>query len=1323
MRRTEFTSFRMFYQRSVVKRSNPATGRMGWPAINRLFKAFLIGMPILIFGWNNANAQCALVCNDDVNVSLPGPTYNCEVEIVEDMVMDDPSGCPSLEVSIMDLNGNEIPTSPTVNADHIGKTFIYRVTDTTNGNSCWGTLDVEDKLGPTFTDCEDGTMYCLEDIDPILEGGDAPSPTIDDCSDFDYYYEDDLILGDCNTSYAAILERTWTGIDQFGNTSNCVQVITIEKMPINTWVPECPLNVELECDINGQPITHPDSTGYPQIEVNGKYIDVIPGGNYTCEIASSYQDEVFDICGGGIKILRTWNVYDWCLPTVPGQNPWTCIQIIKVNDNLAPQINCVPQIIEGSISTGCEAWVYFPPAVVSDECSDFEVRILTPFGQIIGNGGLTPVAIPVGDQACTYIVTDACGNIATCPTTLKVVDDTPPVTICDEHTTVSLTADGTATAGAAVFDDGSIDNCGIDHFEVSRMPSTCNPAGTPFDVIISFDCCDVGETIMIALRAFDVEGNYNECMVDVMIQDKIDPVIICPPSKIVECGDPIPAITAPTITDNCPNVTWTVEEDDFIGSCGVGTIIREYTATDGAGRTATCTSQITVENTNPFGLGNIQWPDDFVSSECDASLEPGDLPPAYSEPVTSNDACDLIAVTYNDQPLSTNPPACYKVLRNWIIIDWCQFDPNDPLTEGIWEHTQVLKVEDLEDPIIDCPDDIIFESSDADCGNVFVTVPTIVISDCSTNFDYSYTVDYDSDGDNDAYGTTPNISGNYPFGEHIVYFSVEDLCGNTSNCTFKLTIVDGKKPTPVCVNGIAVDLMPDPGGDGGIIELTATMFDKGSFDNCTNADDLDIAITPSTFRCINIGTNIVTMWVTDEAGNTDYCETYVIIQDNMGLCTTGVPLVATVAGNAETENGVGVGDVMVEVSGNGPSTAPVYSADSGNFEFIDLATGHDYTFTPNRDDNPTNGVTTFDLVLITKHILNTTLLDSPYKIIAADANNSGTVTTLDVVNLRKLILNITQTFNNNTSWRFVNENQVFSNPSNPFADGIQEFYNVNNLGSDINDVDFVAVKVGDVNNTVTPNDVTSVDDRNTTDDLTFIVDDVVLEPGEIQSVSFKAEDFANILGYQFTFEFDTEALEFMEIKAGAINVTDSNFGFKMLEDGIITTSWNDSSEEQEGQTKNTLAWDVNKTLFTLIFRANTNKHLSDLLQIHSKFTQAEAYAVEEGQGLSDAEILGVQLAFNNSILINDETNDFQLYQNTPNPFENETVIGFDLPEEGEATLTIYDVSGKILNVVTGNFLKGYNRIRIKGNDLQGSGVLYYRLESLTGTATKKMILQ
>ena len=43
------------------------------------------------------------------------------------------------------------------------------------------------------------------------------------------------------------------------------------------------------------------------------------------------------------------------------------------------------------------------------------------------------------------------------------------------------------------------------------------------------------------------------------------------------------------------------------------------------------------------------------------------------------------------------------------------------------------------------------------------------------------------------------------------------------------------------------------------------------------------------------------------------------------------------------------------------------------------------------------GITTYDLVLITKHILGIQTFDSGYKIIAADADNSGTVTTLDVV--------------------------------------------------------------------------------------------------------------------------------------------------------------------------------------------------------------------------------------------------------------------------------------------------------------------------------------
>ncbi|MBK7937144.1 MAG: hypothetical protein IPJ82_08605 [Lewinellaceae bacterium] len=89
--------------------------------------------------------------------------------------------------------------------------------------------------------------------------------------------------------------------------------------------------------------------------------------------------------------------------------------------------------------------------------------------------------------------------------------------------------------------------------------------------------------------------------------------------------------------------------------------------------------------------------------------------------------------------------------------------------------------------------------------------------------------------------------------------------------------------------------------------------------------------------------------------------------------------------------------------------------------------------TPTKDDNPLNGVSTYDLVLISKHILGLEPLNSPYKMIAADANKSNSITTFDIVEIRKLILGIYNELPNNTSWRFVDKDYVFPQPTNPFA--------------------------------------------------------------------------------------------------------------------------------------------------------------------------------------------------------------------------------------------------------------------------------------------------
>ena len=134
----------------------------------------------------------------------------------------------------------------------------------------------------------------------------------------------------------------------------------------------------------------------------------------------------------------------------------------------------------------------------------------------------------------------------------------------------------------------------------------------------------------------------------------------------------------------------------------------------------------------------------------------------------------------------------------------------------------------------------------------------------------------------------------------------------------------------------------------------------------------------------------------------------------------------------------------------------------GGFAFDNLPEQQNYIIRPEKDIDPLNGVTTFDLLMISKHILGTGTLDSPYKMIAADVNRSGTITTFDIVELRKLILYIDTAFQNNTSWRFIDADYVFPDSVNPFSHVFPETYAVNGLVQDV-EKDFVAVKVGDVN--------------------------------------------------------------------------------------------------------------------------------------------------------------------------------------------------------------------------------------------------------------------
>jgi hypothetical protein len=865
-----------------------------------------------------------------------------------------------------------------------------------------------------------------------------------------------------------------------------------------------------------------------------------------------------------------------------------------------------------------------------------------------------------------------------------------------------------------------------------------------FDDYVKFCCEDIGNPVTIIFRVYDINptglpgglgkvdvawespgqmlfGHYNDCMVQVEVQDKINPLCIAPADVTLDCDDPIDiwdltAYGEVNASDNCAVVTDSAVND--LRECGVGRIIRTWTSEDAGGRTSTCRQIITVIDNDPFVENDILWPRDYEINRCGANeLLPENLPARFTTRLRSGteDNCSLVAITYEDEyTFEIVPDACFKVIRKWTVIDWCQFDINRGT--GIWSWTQILKVLDDDAPEItgNCDDVIFCDTAAVGCTG-FATL-TQTADDCvsSEMLNWSYSIDANDDGTYDINGTGSDASGYYPFGCHSILWRVEDGCGNESTCEYKFEVQDCKKPTPYC-RSVATVLMPSSGS----IELWASDLDIGSTDNCTDQADLMLSFsenpnqTNMTFTCEDLEDlpfsetlgylYAARMYVTERIEhcdgtfhyNQDFCTVPVYIQDNAGMCDTGS---ASIAGLVQTEEQDNVEDVDVMLAQNGVDAMMFNTDASGQFSFFSLFPFQEYEVAPENLNEPLNGVSTYDLVLIQKHILGVQLLDSPYKIIAADINGSTTISALDMVELRKVILGIYPDFPNNKSWRFVEEAHNFNDPNAPFP--FPETMTYDPLNGNMASTDFVGVKVGDVNGSVVANSLIGGTPRSGAS-LNLVVEDAAVKAGQEVRVDVTASNFNTIEGYQFTME--VEGLDYRGVESGAITLDESNFGLTMLDRGMITTSWNSSEAITVAQ---------DEVLFTVVFTASANIELSEALNVSSRYTRAEAYGAGETKDVS--------IAFNT--LTNQVASNFELYQNEPNPFAATTVIGFNLPEAAAATITVYDVTGKVLRVVEGDYAKGYNEVTMKRNEISATGVLYYQLDTDEYSATKKMVI-
>jgi thrombospondin-like protein/HYR domain-containing protein/type IX secretion system substrate protein len=475
-----------------------------------------------------------------------------------------------------------------------------------------------------------------------------------------------------------------------------------------------------------------------QLDANGNATitaaDVDGGSNDACGIASTTIDvSSFDCSNvGANNVVLT--------VTDTNGNTSSCTAVVTVVDNIAPLVVCPADVNSETRLGDCFALVYFPQPYTQDNCG---------IDSIVQTAGLPSGSqFPVGISTVEFTVTDVNGNVSSCSFTITVTDNEAPIAVCQDIT-IQLDSNGNASIVAADVDGGSTDNCGVDTIAISTD---------------TFDCSNVGDN-NVTFTVTDVNGNTSTCTAIVTVEDITAPVVAC--QNITVELDPVSGtvtITGTDIdngsTDACGIASYDLDVDTFdCSNIGDNSVV--LTVTDINGNSQTCTAIVTVEDNSS--------------------------PVLVCQDVTLSLGADGTATLLPSDVIASNDDACGIFTTAVDITEFTCADIGTPVTVQVFSQDNngnlatcmaVVTVVDDMAPVISCPMD---QTVDPGPNNIFYILPDYFATGEATAVDNC--TDPVVLTSQDPIAGTP-----LPDGVHTITLTATDAYGNSSTCTFELTV-------------------------------------------------------------------------------------------------------------------------------------------------------------------------------------------------------------------------------------------------------------------------------------------------------------------------------------------------------------------------------------------------------------------------------------------------------------------------------------------------------------------------------------------------------
>jgi hypothetical protein len=625
---------------------------------------------------------------------------------------------------------------------------------------------------------------------------------------------------------------TYTATDNAGNTSVCSFTVTV----IDNIVPTiaCPANISQSITsgcasavANIAPISVADNCGTTSVSYS------VTGAT----VASGTTNASGVVFNKGLSTV-TYTVSDG------NGNTANCSFTVNIEDVIPPTILC-PSTASITLDANCNGTIPLLATTVSDNCTGTITQQQSPAAGTTVNGS-SPTAV-------TITVTDASGNTSSCVVNVSKADVTPPVLTCPGAQTIALNNACTAVIPNYTTLATANDACSGSSVTITQAP----PAGSSIS--------GTGITT-VTITAVDASNNSVTCTFTLDKQDITPPTIICPPTQTLylgaSCNATVPNYTTLASASDPCSVT-TITQDPAAGSTinAAGTTVFTLTATDASNNSTTCSFSVNViDSTKPV----IACP---VAQNVIANAGTCVATGVNLSATTATDNCGLLTIT-------NNAPATFPLGTTTYTVVATDINGNTATC------TAQIVVSDAEPPVLACPSNQSVSITGASCNAQLSNIAAVVSDNCSIS-SLSYTTTGATVGSSVTTGINDASVVSFALGSTTVTYLATDASGNSSTCSFVITVNDVAPPVITCPAAVTAYANASCKATPSSLALASSTDVCGiatttfAISGATTAS----GTTNATGTVFNLGTSTLVYTVTDASANSATCSVVVDVVD------------------------------------------------------------------------------------------------------------------------------------------------------------------------------------------------------------------------------------------------------------------------------------------------------------------------------------------------------------------------------------------------------------------------------------------------------------